>query len=116
AAARHVPTIAWRPFSTLDITWAGVHDRFPCRPGTQPPVQGRSLFFPHEEPVMLETLRPDPTFYPSARMAMEAEPEKIAYTALLSPDRSRPDALAVVDVDPQSASYGTVLHRLDMPN
>ena len=64
---------------------------------------------------MLETLRPDPTFYPSARMAMEGEPEKIAYTALLSPDRSRPDALAVVDVDPQSATYGTVLHRLDMP-
>ena len=49
---------------------------------------------------MLETLRPDPTFYPSPRLAMEAEPEHIAYTVLLSPDRSRPDALAVIDVDP----------------
>ena len=65
---------------------------------------------------MLESLRTDPTFHPSPRLAMEAEPERIAYTALLSPDASRPDALAVVDVDPSSTTYGTVLHRLDMPN
>ena len=65
---------------------------------------------------MLESLRPDPTFHPSARLAMEAEREHIAYTVLLSPDRSRPDALAVVDVDPASRKFGTVLHRLDMPN
>jgi selenium-binding protein 1 len=65
---------------------------------------------------MLETLRPDPTFHPSARLAMEAEREHIAYTVLLSPDRSRPDALAVVDVDPASKTYSRVLHRLDMPN
>lgn len=64
---------------------------------------------------MLESLRTDPTFHPSPRLAMEAEPEGIAYTALLSPDASRPDALAVVDVDPASASYGKVLYRLDMP-
>ena len=65
---------------------------------------------------MFESLRADPTFHPSPRLAMEAEPEHIAYTALLSPDASRPDALAVVDVDPASATYGSVLHRLDMPN
>ena len=65
---------------------------------------------------MLESLRTDPTFHPSPRLAMEAEPEHIAYTALLSPDASRPDALAVVDVDPASATYGKVLYRLDMPN
>ena len=53
---------------------------------------------------MLESLRTDPTFHPSPRLAMEAEPEHIAYTALLSPDASRPDALAVVDVDPASAT------------
>ena len=64
---------------------------------------------------MLENLRPDPTFHASPRLAMEAEREHIAYTALLSPDGSRPDALAVVDVDPESASYAKVLHRLDMP-
>ena len=65
---------------------------------------------------MFETLRPDPTFYPSPRLAMQAPAERLAYTALLSPDRSRPDALAVVDVAPASSTYGTVLHRLDMPN
>jgi selenium-binding protein 1 len=64
---------------------------------------------------MLETLHPDPTFHPSPRLAMEAEPEQIAYTALLSPNRSRPDALAVVDVDPGSKTYGSALSRLDMP-
>jgi selenium-binding protein 1 len=65
---------------------------------------------------MLESLRPDPTFHPSPRLAMEAPREKIAYVALLSPDRSKPDAIAVVDVDPGSKTYGLVLHRLDMPN
>ena len=48
---------------------------------------------------MLESLRPDPTFYPSPRIAREAPAETLAYTVLLSPDRSKPDALAVVDVD-----------------
>jgi methanethiol oxidase len=65
---------------------------------------------------MFEKLRPDPTFHPSPRLAMEAEREHIAYTALLSPDASRPDALAVVDVDPGSKAYGSMLHRLDMPH
>ncbi|WP_066340118.1 selenium-binding protein SBP56-related protein [Azohydromonas lata] len=64
---------------------------------------------------MLETLRPDPTFHPSPRLAMEAPRERIAYTALLSPDASRPDAIAVVDVDPQSPGYGSLIYRLDMP-
>lgn len=65
---------------------------------------------------MIDTLRPDPTFHPSPKLAMEAEPEHLAYTALLSPDRSRPDALAVVDVDPTSATYAKVLQRVDLPN
>jgi selenium-binding protein 1 len=65
---------------------------------------------------MIETLRPDPTFHPSPRLAMEAEPEHLCYTALLSPDRSRPDALAVVDLDPGSARYGQVLNRVELPH
>ena len=65
---------------------------------------------------MLESLRPDPTFHPTTRLAMQAERERFCYTALLSRDRSRPDALAVVDLDAGSATYGQVLHRLDMPN
>ncbi len=65
---------------------------------------------------MLESLRPDPTFHPSPRLAMQAPAERIAYTVLLSPDRSRPDALAVVDVDPASPTCGSLLYRLDMPH
>ncbi|MDC0947728.1 selenium-binding protein SBP56-related protein [Gammaproteobacteria bacterium] len=61
-------------------------------------------------------LRPDPTFYASAKMAMEAPPEKYAYTLMLSPDFSQPDGLAVVDVDPDSSSYGEIVHSVMMPN
>ena len=52
---------------------------------------------------MPETLRPGPTFHPSARLAMEAEAKHLAYTVLLSPDQSRPD-FATVDVDPASVT------------
>ena len=61
-------------------------------------------------------LRPDPTFYPSARLAMEGPVETLAFTLMLSPDGSRPDGLAVVDVDPASDSYGQIVHSLFMPN
>ena len=38
-------------------------------------------------------LRPDPTFYPSPKMAMEAPPEKLAYLVLVNPAKSAPDAI-----------------------
>jgi selenium-binding protein 1 len=61
--------------------------------------------------------RPDPTFYPSPKMAMAAPPEKLAYVAMLNANgRQRPDALGVVDVDPQSTGYGRLVGQLDMPN
>jgi selenium-binding protein 1 len=60
-------------------------------------------------------LTPDPTFYPSPRMAMAAEPEKLAYVAMLNPDPKKSDALAVVDLDPGSRSYAQLIGRLDMP-
>jgi methanethiol oxidase len=47
---------------------------------------------------------PDPSFYPSPRMAMKAAPETLAYVAVFDPERKVPDALAVVDVDPGSKS------------
>lgn len=59
-------------------------------------------------------MRPDPTFYPSARIAMEAPRETIAYVALLCPDKSRPDAIAVVDVDPASRQYGRIVHTVEL--
>ncbi len=33
----------------------------------------------------MPSLRPDPTFYPSAKQAAEAPPEELAYLAMLSP-------------------------------
>ena len=62
-------------------------------------------------------LTPDPTFYPSARMAMQAKPEALAYMALINPTRQgKPDAIGVVDVDPASKSYGRLVGQTDMPN
>src|SRR6476469_8707393 len=61
--------------------------------------------------------RPDPTFYPSAKMAMEAPAEKLAFVAMLSAkNNARPDALGVVDVDPASSGYGNLVGQVDMPN
>ena len=60
--------------------------------------------------------RPDPTFYPSPRMAMDAPREKLAYVLSFNPTGDgRPDAVNVLDLDPESGSYGTVVGRLDMP-
>ena len=50
----------------------------------------------------MATWTPDPSFYPSPRMAMKAAPETLAYVAAFDPDRKTPDAIAVVDVDPKS--------------
>jgi methanethiol oxidase len=60
-------------------------------------------------------MRPDPTFYPSPRIAMEGPPEEFAYTALLSADSSKPDALAVIDVKGGSPTYSKVVHTVTMP-
>jgi selenium-binding protein 1 len=64
----------------------------------------------------MATWTPDPSFYPSPRLAMQAPPETLAYVAAFDPDRTRPDEIAVVDVDPQSAAYGTIVGRTPMPN
>ncbi|MDQ4078735.1 MAG: selenium-binding family protein, partial [Chloroflexota bacterium] len=59
---------------------------------------------------------PDPTFYPTAKTAMEAPREELAYVALLNPNGNNlPDALAVLDVNPDSSAYGQVVGRLDLP-
>jgi methanethiol oxidase len=61
--------------------------------------------------------RPDPTFYPSAKMAMQAPSEKLAFVVLLNPGNgAKPDALGVVDVDPESSGYGRIVGQVDMPN
>ena len=60
-------------------------------------------------------LLPDQTFYPSPTMAMTAPTETIGYVALLNPDPNAHDAMAVVDVDPDSRAYGTTVGRVNMP-
>ena len=59
--------------------------------------------------------QPDPSFYPSPRMAMKAPAERLAYVAAFDPDGLRPDAIAVVDVDPASKSYARIVGQVDMP-
>src|SRR5881296_1147106 len=61
-------------------------------------------------------LKPDPTFYPSPRLAMQAPPEKYAFVAALNPPGSElNDALLVVDVDPASRMYGLRVGEVKMP-
>ena len=64
----------------------------------------------------MATWSPDPTFYPSPKMAMDAPREELAYVAILNSDGTRPDAMAVLDVNPDSASYTKMVGRLDLPN
>src|SRR6202051_3693854 len=62
------------------------------------------------------TIRPDPTFHASPKLAMEAPPESFAYTLLLSPDFSKPDTLAVIDVKHGSPTFSQIVHTVTMPN
>lgn len=64
----------------------------------------------------MATWKPDPTFYPSPRLAMQAPPEKLGYVAILNVAANKPDELGVVDLDPESSSYGTLVNRTAMPN
>src|SRR5258708_35396751 len=58
----------------------------------------------------------DPTFYRSPRDAAAAPPEKLAYVAAFSRPADQPDAMAVVDVDPQSAGYGSGVRFTELRN
>jgi methanethiol oxidase len=65
----------------------------------------------------MPSFTPDPTFYPSARLAMQAPAERLAFLVTLNPTlQGRPDALCVVDVDPGSSTYSQVVGRVEMPN
>ncbi len=65
---------------------------------------------------MATLLRPDPTFYPSPKLAAEAPAETLAYMVTFDPEAKQPDALVVVDTDPQSPTYRRQVGRLEMPN
>src|SRR5437867_6905139 len=60
--------------------------------------------------------KPDPTFYPSPKLAMKAPAEKLAFVAALNPPGCyRPDALLVVDVDPKSNTCGQRVGEVTLP-
>jgi methanethiol oxidase len=61
--------------------------------------------------------KPDQTFYPSPKMAMAAARERLAYVVSFNPTPSngRPDALCVVDVDPNSRTYSQIVGRTEAP-
>ena len=62
------------------------------------------------------SLFPDPTFYPSPGLAMQAAPEGIAYVALLNVGTNgKRDAMGVIDVDPGSSAYGQLDFQVDFP-
>ena len=61
-------------------------------------------------------LRPDPSFYPSPKLAMEAPPERLAYVALLAgSENGKRDAIGVVDTDPESRTFGRLVGRTELP-
>ena len=60
-------------------------------------------------------MTPDPTFYPSARLAGQAPAERLGYVAVLNTN-GNPDAMSVVDLDPASPTYSTIVNSLNMPN
>lgn len=57
----------------------------------------------------------DPTFYRSPVAAAAAAPEQIAYVAAFDPAGQMRDALAVLDCDPHSSTYGGVVGWAELP-
>ena len=57
----------------------------------------------------------DPTFYRSPAAAVAAAPEQIAYVVAFDPAGQAKDALAMVDCDPNSSTYGGVVGWAELP-
>jgi selenium-binding protein 1 len=61
--------------------------------------------------------KPDTSFYPSPKEAIQAPRETLGYVALLNPTgRGEADGIGVVDLDPDSRSYGQLTHKTEFPN
>jgi len=65
--------------------------------------------------------KPDPSFYPSAKLARQAPAERLAYVVTFDPQTAlgktkagKPDSLVAVDVDPSSTSHGQIVGRLEL--
>ena len=58
---------------------------------------------------MLQQWKPDPTFYPSPKMAIDAPIEELAYVAAPRDDGS-PDTMCVVDLNKNSDTYSQIVN------
>jgi len=65
--------------------------------------------------------KPDPSFYPSAKLARQAPAERLAYVVTFDPQTAlgktkagKPDSLVAVDVNPSSTSHGQIVGRLEL--
>jgi len=60
--------------------------------------------------------KPDQTFYPSPKMAMNAPREKLGYVVSFNPaaQNGKHDALCVIDLDPASKTYSQVVGRTEV--
>ncbi|HEY6420022.1 MAG TPA: selenium-binding family protein [Candidatus Binataceae bacterium] len=60
--------------------------------------------------------KPDQTFYPSPKMAMQAPRESLGYVVAFNPTpaNGRHDALCALDLDPKSKTYSQVVGRTEV--
>jgi selenium-binding protein 1 len=63
-----------------------------------------------------DDITPDPTFYRSPSAAAAAAKETLAYVAVFSRAATQPDAIAVLDVDSSSQTYGTIVGFTELPH
>jgi selenium-binding protein 1 len=57
----------------------------------------------------------DPTFYRTPTEAIAAPPERLAYVAAYDPAGRAKDAIAVLDTDPSSTTYGQLVGWAELP-
>jgi methanethiol oxidase len=69
-----------------------------------------------DEELLMSTPTVDPTFYRTAHDAAAAPRETLAYVVAFDRAGERPDALTVVDVEENSATYGRVVGWTDTPS
>jgi methanethiol oxidase len=62
--------------------------------------------------------KPDQTFYPSPRLAMQGPRERLGYVAAFNPNpkNGKHDSICVLDFDPGSPTFAQVVGRTEMPN
>jgi methanethiol oxidase len=67
----------------------------------------------------MSRITPDPSFYATPAHAAAAAPEKLGYVATIGVPANGHvphDALAVIDLDPDSPTYSELVGRVEMPN